>query len=519
MVNKSLFELVKSLNKAEKRHVKLYKLDYENGKGDIYIRFFDELCKCKERADATAFIENLSLTKKKLNNLQNYLYHIILSGLKNFKSEASVDIRLHNLMIEVNILFEKSLLTQCLKKLERAEEIAARYELTGFQHMIGLLQESVHLQMNSLFFTNPAIKQDGIFKALKIQRKAVQSLVSEVSYRELATGYFSDSSQFSTRKKATAHLEHLLNNPLIKNVNEQGLSMQAWSTLSALRSLAYFFAGKFKEGEVHTAAQLKTIREKYFHIAMESPIYWIETIYNYIGYCYYLRDYKKILSLLEEIKTLLNSKGVTGGGLAETRLWFNYYQYRLVISVRTARFENMSTILKEIGSFLTDHNKFIQPEYYVSLNYYIAYNLFTKGNYKESIFWLNKIINDPNTDSRRDYQVQTRVFYFILQVERKNVDMYKTAYDLFTEYLEEKSMQGKFERAFKGFMKECLDQPESGIPPKKYLQKFKKDLEDLKADETEERKVTQYFDYFSWLESKIEKQAFIEVYKRRNNLD
>lgn len=512
MINRSLFELVKSLGKAEKRHIKLYRLDQARQR--IYARLFDVICKCNDRADGVQFLETLQFTKKKLNNVQNYLYYLILSGLRNFNSESSVRIILKNMLIDAEILFKRGLIRQSLRKLDQAKTTAEKYLLRDVLLEVGMQKQLVLSQTDLLYHTNPGFKSSEIVRSIELQKNAVSDLKIEIIYKELFVNYFSDNSKFATKQMAAEHLRQLLKNPLL-HVKVERLSMEAWSSLTGLKNLAYFFAGNYKDGIKYAREHLNGMEMKYLHIAMESPDDWAALVYNYLGYCFYLKQYNKVIACLDKIRHILTFAKRRGSKLSEARLWFNYYLYQLVINTKTMNFENLDKVVKGVINFLESQKRFIRDEYVITLNYLLAYNFFIKGDFKTSLFWLNKNIYDTSVDVRPDYQSQTRILYFIVQLERRNEDLYGSAYDSFVEYLEERSIVGEFESVISRLIEDIMELTNSGDSIDSVLLKFKKQLNHLRRNEVEKRKVEHYFDYGIWVESKIKKESFIQSYKKR----
>src|ERR1041384_3870267 len=89
----ALFQLIKSLEKSEKRNFKLYVK--RNSSTDLKtIQLFDALDKMKEY-DETQLLKNKSIKKQQLSNIKASLYKQILSSLRLIKDENNIDIRLH----------------------------------------------------------------------------------------------------------------------------------------------------------------------------------------------------------------------------------------------------------------------------------------------------------------------------------------------------------------------------------------------------------------------------------------
>ena len=79
-----LFQLIKSLEKAEKRHFKLY-IKRSSSKEELKIvRLFDVLDKQKEYDDKALVKKLDDVTRPQLANLKTHLYKQILASLRHF---------------------------------------------------------------------------------------------------------------------------------------------------------------------------------------------------------------------------------------------------------------------------------------------------------------------------------------------------------------------------------------------------------------------------------------------------
>lgn len=101
MPNKSTdttFQLVKSLEKSEKRNFKLY-MKRNSASADLkVIQLFDAMDKMNDYDEATLLTKNRSIKKQQLSNLKAHLYKLILSSLRLIKQEDNITIQLHEQM-------------------------------------------------------------------------------------------------------------------------------------------------------------------------------------------------------------------------------------------------------------------------------------------------------------------------------------------------------------------------------------------------------------------------------------
>src|ERR1700740_313826 len=93
----TLFQLIKSLEKSEKRNFKLYVTRNSASEDLKIVQLFDALDKMDEYDEAILLKKNESIKKQQLSNLKAHLYKQILSSLRLI-DEKSIDITLNDQM-------------------------------------------------------------------------------------------------------------------------------------------------------------------------------------------------------------------------------------------------------------------------------------------------------------------------------------------------------------------------------------------------------------------------------------
>ena len=136
----ALFQLVKSLEKSEKRNFKLY-VKRNTATEDLkIIQLFDALDKMMEYDEKQLLKKAKGISKQQLSNIKAHLYKQILSSLRLIKDEDNIDIQLHEQMDHARILYNKGLYHQSLKTLDRLKETARAY------HQLTFLQQALFFE-------------------------------------------------------------------------------------------------------------------------------------------------------------------------------------------------------------------------------------------------------------------------------------------------------------------------------------------------------------------------------------
>jgi len=148
------YELIQSLDKAEKIHFKRY-LSYESGKGEtVYLRLFNELDKMKSYDETK--LERKFKGEKFMKHLPvslNYLYTMLLNSLVNFHAKKDDRLKAEEMLGEIRILFKKRLFTQCAKQIKRARKFMEEREYSFYLYLLGAFEYNLtihQLQKNEL---------------------------------------------------------------------------------------------------------------------------------------------------------------------------------------------------------------------------------------------------------------------------------------------------------------------------------------------------------------------------------
>ena len=127
-----VFQLVKSLQKAEKRNFKLF-VNRVGGAEDLkVVTLFDALDKMDAYDEEGLLRKNPTIKKQQLSNLKAQLFRQILSSLRLLRDDHNIDLQMHEQMDYAKILYDKALYQQSLKMLERIKEHARQYHQLSY---------------------------------------------------------------------------------------------------------------------------------------------------------------------------------------------------------------------------------------------------------------------------------------------------------------------------------------------------------------------------------------------------
>lgn len=161
----TLFQLIQSLERAEKRNFKLY-MTRNSGTSNLkVVQLFDALDKMPQYDEAILLKKTPSIQKQQLSNLKAHLYQEILASVRLLKQEENIDLQLHEQLDFARILYNKGLNIQSLKILDKVKELAkANNQVTYIQQVLFLEKK-----IESLYITRSM--QDRAGKLVLNQKK------------------------------------------------------------------------------------------------------------------------------------------------------------------------------------------------------------------------------------------------------------------------------------------------------------------------------------------------------------
>ena len=141
----TLFVLVKSLSKSEKRQFKLYVGRLGVNTDAKFLALFNLLDKMKEY-DETVILKSGIVKKSQLSNLKAHLYKQILVSLRLNPVNQNIRIQIREQLDFATILYQKGLYKQSLKILDKAKQVAISHEEKNVAYEIVELEKIIETQ-------------------------------------------------------------------------------------------------------------------------------------------------------------------------------------------------------------------------------------------------------------------------------------------------------------------------------------------------------------------------------------
>ncbi len=425
--NRILFDLVKSLSKSEKRYFKMYITRNSLGENSVNIRLFSAIDKqrkfdeeeLKASFKGETFLENFSVAK-------NRLTENIINSLQFFHSKKTAENKLNSLLNEIEILYNKSLLELCQKKISQGRKLALKEELNA--HLIQFIEwESKVSNLDSYPKNENNWSED--------YSKAVEKLNVKAEILSIKNAVFK---QIYNVKKKTHSFESELKS-LDKLKENQDLCRKCKLMLYQTYSAIYFHLQKFDTSISNAENALKLIEHK----DLESRV---SSLGNIVFLAVQIGQYDKAKTHLFNLQHIKKEENISPS--IEAKLFENISSLSLLIKSSEKKIEDAIKIIPPIAEKLRQYNGQISSLKRASFYLNFAQLHFLKGDLKEALKWSNELLNYPKLNFSPVVYSQGLMLNLLIHLELSNFNILDSKLKSVERYLRKNKLFHSFEKLF-----------------------------------------------------------------------
>jgi len=499
-----LFQLVKSLEKAEKRNFKLYVKRNSRGEDLKIVQLFDALDKMQEY-DETQLLKNKSLRKQQLSNIKSHLYRTILSSLRIIKDTDNIDLQLHEQMDNARILYNKGLYLQSLKVLDKMKDLArSNNQFTYLMQVIFFEKkiESLHITRSMQDRADQLTAESELVN----QRIVRISRLSNLSL-QLYSWYIRN-----------GHARNEYDMQAIRQFFENHLPKSA-NTVSGFYELLYLYQGYCWYSFIrqdwlmyyrYTNKWVELYKKEPQMIQIETSNY-IKGMHNLLNAHFGLQNYQKFNDCLDEFHAFAESDIVQQSDNNRIQT-FVYLNIALVNKhFLEGTFTEGLKLVDDIKTKLKEYELYLDRHRVLVFHYKIASLYFGSGDPEKAIDELNKVIN-LKVDLRTDLQCYSRLLHLIAHYELGNFQLIEYLAKSVYRFMAKMDNLSTVETEILSFLRGSFR-----ISKTELKGAFRNLLEKLKGYEHNplETRAFSYLDLISWLQSKISNLPVQEVIRNK----
>lgn len=501
-----LFQLVKSLTKQEKRYFKLYASRHVIGEKNKYLLLFDAIDAQKEY-DESALRKKFSKEAfvKQLHVIKNYLNTLIMRSLRNFHVN-NFDDKFHDLLRDAQILYDKGLNRQSRKVLNKAKKYASDNE--KFLQLLDI-QKWEH----TIIHQNNDVEKLEKYVNEKIEEEYenIEKYKNLLGFQLLNDKFFIQYWKFGIARTNDEknRLGRLISDDLYKD-ESNAKSFEARFYYYNAMFTYYFCTGDLKNS-FDTISRLVMMIESMDPRLERYASKYISALNNLYAVQKELAFIKDALSTLSKLRNIRVSSQTQ-----KAELFMRSYILELDLYISMGEF---TTGISKIDSIEEDFVRFlsmIDKQSKLAFYFNFSYMYFGAGNFSKALDWNNKLLDDSDLSMREDIHCFGRIMNLIIHYELGNDQLLEYIAKSTYRFLYKRKRLFKVETVILNFIKKYPN----WVNQKEMIIGFTELLDDLKklASDSFEKHAFEYFDFISWLQSKIDKKPFEIVKKSQNTI-
>jgi tetratricopeptide (TPR) repeat protein len=501
----TVFDLIRSMSKAEKRNFKLYATRLSGNQDAKFVTLFDAIDSLDEYDEPRILRKCPAIKREQLPNMKAHLYRQLLVSMRLLGVSHSVGMQIREQLDFSRILYDKGLYRQSLKCLDRARELTAENE----QHILSLQVTEAQKTVESFFLTRSmAARSTELSRQAEEQIRIVSNInelsnLSNVLYSlHLKLGYVRSEKDIEAVDR---HFKPVLDryNDENQTFSERIYYCQARVWYHYIRHdfvLSYRYAQKWLDAYDAFPRMKEALYDNY----LKGISRLLEGLFVADSYTRYMQVMARLAETRERLCGLnVNAEIVYG------KVWFFGELNRHFLE---GTFSEGLSLVPDIEEYLKKYADNVDLHHRMLFYYKIACLYFGDGNHRKAMEYLQRVYSTRDPMVRRDLQCYARILHLIASYE-SGMD-YNLDYQLKAVYafLVKMNDMHAVQREMIDFVKRLHTI---------YTADFKHELKALYdrllpyTTHPYERRTFFYLDIISWLESKIRGRSVAEVRREK----
>lgn len=498
-----LFELIRSLTKQEKRY---FRIEAQRRRGtNQYAVLFDAL-------DAMHSYDEKLLRKKlrkekfihRLAAVKKYLYTFILNTQAAYYSGKTASRVLDEQLQHISVLYRKALYAQCRKLIGKAKLLAKRHEL--FTRWLDILELEKNIHALLRFSSTTADEMNAILEEEKL---VLHKIANTKKYynKNARMVMLLHQRGFRLQEQDKTEVNNIMNEDLqdVERAETFDARLYYYNTNTAFGQAS----GNLQHSYDAAKGYIEFL-ESYPERLRENANRFVVGLSNFMVICSYLKGKQQdIRNTIQRLAGFENHPLFKAEDI-QLKIFLARYSNESILSIRTCNYASAQQLEAGIERGLLRFGAGINKNEHLMLCYYLAYLFFGHEDYSSALKWNNKILHHFEPNVREDIQCYSRFLNLLIHYEKGNVDLLEYELKSTYRFLSRRQRIFRFETVMMNFIRKNLSQPLSRKETIYLFGQLRDELVEVFKD-PQEKTVEEYFDFVSWLESKIKGRKFSEI--------
>ena len=482
-----LHQLVKNLSMSEKRYFKIFSSRHVIGGQNNYTRLFDAIEKQEiydEQKIKNTFAKETFISH--LPSEKHYLYNHILESLNSFHKERTFLTRYANIIVTIEILFNKGLFEQCKRVIKKAK--AEAYSLEKFPILNLIIRWETLIFIKDEDVKNLYKSFDEELRILEVIR--IQSALMRIAFRIQIEIYKGNISQ-AFYKSQEAEIKKYF--PPKKEVNSFWAKYYNFSGMALIYSMR-----NMQLQQYNCYKEINALMQNASQFIVDLPRIYHSNNNNLVNLMFILEKNDEAKQLIQHQRTFMQTYKIKNPALAKV-IFMNTNESELYLFYRSEQYDKGVELIKRIEPELKKISLLFSPIIF-DLLYMMAAVTLCAEDYKSAVKWLNKILNtEKEMNIRMELRINSRLLYLITLYEKEDL-FFDNQYNSVKRFMAQEKgykTQSKILEVIHLF----ADEKPSEIKKNKVKQIYKS----IKADRKKLRAdvIDKQFDFEQWIEEQL----------------
>lgn len=493
-----LFQLIQAMSPSEKRYFRGYANRHVIGQENRYFKLFQAMNRLEvyneelllEQFKGEQFVAQFSVAK-------NYLYHMLLQCLREFHRAKSPGSSMREFQDHFELLFARGLFKQCEKLLRKAEKLAQAQEAYLNLYELRVLQKRLLKRMQPGRATQRlaglSADETHFLECVRLQSR-LRFLHDQVFALVASVGLIRS-------EEEEASLDQILKAPELQN-EASAPGFEGKIIFNYVHAYAARLMGQPLAVLPHYARMLMHW-DNYPDRQKSHPDRYIRTLIAYLDTNFQAGQYQVFRTVLDKVRAV----PVQAPPLKAQVFYFTHL-LELRYHLQLGQLAQARDQVPAIQEGLLQHQPFLGLDLQTVLAFNLASLFFLSNLPRESLQWINRILNESSQVIRKDILRAARMLNLIVHHELGNQDYIDALQQSVGRFLQKEPGDHRFEQTLLRGIKK-VDRVNA---PERECQLILGQLSEIHAENP--NAILGSEEVLHWLQAKTERQSLPEAYTR-----
>ncbi|MBP7821676.1 MAG: hypothetical protein KA010_02055 [Saprospiraceae bacterium] len=501
-----LHQLIQSLTVTEKRYFKIFVSRTNRLEEKKYLRLF-EIFESVACDDELGLVKKLSISKYPMKHIsadKNYLFELVLECLRLFHDKNSTYALIHNLLLELELLYERGLYEICQQHIRKIKKLIIDIEWYPAEFEITYWEDRIHSSLQNVKdFEDNFKRQNEIFKQID-EMHTLEYLHFRAQTLRRKTGKLNEPHNMK-------EFDALMSDDLL--IRKDGEFSFIRSKLKYWQCwAAYQYCKNNVKEEYDANMNMLLLMQENSKFMDEYPMEYV-SIFNRVLILSKIAAPDRYQTLLEEFKQF-PTKVKRDKLRVEAQVFVLAYGTEMLRLIDKGDFLSASNSIGFIQSEIKRFGTLVDDIFLINMYYKFAYAEYAMGKTKKALDYLNIIANDFPETLRPDIQGMAKLLSIAIHSHLNNFALLRYYAKNAANFLKKHKIFLSCEELFLTFIKKIII-TKNDYEFKNELKSFKSQLLNLFNEDPKAKISLRYFDYIAWVDAVV---SGTNIYESKRNI-